>query len=154
MKKSMTVFIALAVLAAGGAAWAADTNILTVQASVAPTCMFVSATSTLGFGVLDPATPVLVNGSTTTQFWCTAGVPVATLSAGNGANWSGTSRQMLGPAATDLIPYSLSLSPDGLPNAGPGSPRTLTINGSILAADYTGATAGNYTDTVSITIIP
>ena len=31
MRKSMTVFIVLAVLAAGGAAWALDTNTLTVN---------------------------------------------------------------------------------------------------------------------------
>lgn len=154
MKKSMAVFLALAVLAAGGAAWASDTNTLTVTASVAGTCKFVSATSTLDFGALDPSNPVLVTGSGTTKFWCTKGVPTATLAAGNGAHWSGTSRRMVGSAPTDLIPYSLTLTPDGLPNAGPGSPRSLAIGGQVLAADYTGATAGNYTDTVSITINP
>jgi len=155
MKKGMAVFIALAMLAAGGAAWAADTNTLTVTASVTGTCKFSSATSTLDFGALDPSNPVLVNGSGTTQFWCTRGVPTATLAAGNGAHWDGvSSRRMVGPAPTDLIPYSLALTPDALPNAGPGSPRTLTISGQVLAANYTGATAGNYSDTVTLTINP
>ncbi len=62
MRKCMVVFIALAVLAAGGAAWA-DTNTLTVTASVKGTCKFSSPTSTLNFGALDPASPVDVSGS-------------------------------------------------------------------------------------------
>jgi spore coat protein U-like protein len=154
MRKSMAVFIALAVLAAGGAAWALDTNTLTVTANVVGTCKFSNTTSTLAFGPLDPSVGGTVNGSNTTQFWCTRGVPAATLVALNGLNWSGTSRRMVGPAPTDLIPYSLTLLPDALPNAGPGSPRTLTISGSIVGTDYTGATAGNYSDTVSVTINP
>lgn len=153
MRKSMTVFIVLAVLAAGGAAWALDTNTLTVTASVAGTCKFSSLTSTLNFGALDPSNPVNVNGAGSTTFWCTKGV-TTTLAALNGLHYSGTSRQMVGPSLTDLIPYSLALAPDGNPNAGPGSPRTLNITGSVLAVDYTGATAGAYADTVSINITP
>jgi len=154
MRKSMTVLMALAVLAAGGAAaWALDTNTLTVTASVTGTCMFQSETSALGFGALDPSNPANANGSTTTQFWCTRGVPTATIVAGNGANYSGTSRQMLGPAG-DVIPYSLSLAQDALTNEGPAFPRTLTISGTVLAADYTGKSAGNYSDTVTLTLTP
>jgi spore coat protein U-like protein len=152
MKKSMVVFIALAVLAAGGAAWAGDSNTLTVQANVTGTCVFSAATSTLNFGALDPSIPVAVNGATTAQFWCTKGVPTATIVANNGANF-GTSRQMLGPAG-DLIPYSLALAQDGLTNQGPVFPRTLTISGTVLAADYTGKGAGNYSDTVTLTLTP
>ena len=154
MRKSLTVFIALAVLVAGGAAWALDTNTLTVTASVTGTCRFQAPkTSTLDFGALDPANPVPVNGSGTTQFWCTKGVTTDAVSAGNGANYSGTSRRMAGPGG-DFIPYSLTLTPDGNPNAGPASPRTLAIAGTVLAADYTGVGAGSYSDTVTLTINP
>ena len=153
MRKSMAVFIALAVLAAGGAAWALDTNTLTVQASVLGTCKFSTATSTLNFGALDPSSPVLVNGSSSTQFWCTKGVTTGAVTATNGTNWSGSSRRMAGPGG-DLIPYSLSITPDGNPNAGPASPRTLGIAGTVLAADYTGVSAGSYSDTVTLTINP
>jgi len=153
MRKNITVFIVLAMLAAGGAAWAADTNTLTVQASVTGTCRFSSGTSTLNFGALDPSTPVLVNGSSTTQFWCTKGVTTGAITATNGTSWSGSSRRMTGPGG-DLIPYSLSLTPDGIPNAGPGTPRTLTISGAVLAADYTGVSAGSYSDTVALNINP
>jgi len=153
MRRSMTVLMALAVLAVGGAAWALDTNTLTVTASVTGTCVFQSETSALNFGALDPSTPADANGSTTTQFWCTRGVTTDAIVANDGSNYSGTSRQMLGPAG-DLIPYSLTLTPDGSSNQGPVSPRTLTIAGTVLAADYTGKSAGNYTDTVTLTLTP
>jgi spore coat protein U-like protein len=154
MKKSMAVFIVLAVLAAGGAAWAVDTNTLTVSASVTGTCKFQAPkTSTLDFGALDPSNPVLVNGSGTTQFWCTKGISTDVITANLGANPSGTTRRMAGPGG-DFIPYSLVLTPIAGVNAGPTLPRTLNITGSVLAADYTGVSTGNYSDTVTLTINP
>jgi spore coat protein U domain-containing protein, fimbrial subunit CupE1/2/3/6 len=154
MRKSMVVCIALALLALGGAAWALDTNTLTVQASVVGTCMFQAPkTSTLDFGPLDPSNAVLVNGSAATQFWCTKGVNTDVITANLGANPSGPTRRMAGPGG-DFIPYSLALAPVAGANAGPGSPRTLNITGSVLAADYTGVSAGNYADTVTLTINP
>jgi spore coat protein U-like protein len=155
MKKSMTVFITLAVLAAGGAAWAADTNTLTVQASVTGTCKFVAATSALNFGALDPAIAVDVNGSTTTQFWCTKGLQtLVTLAADLGLNPAGGTRQMMDSVSTDLIPYSLTLTPDGGTNQGPASPRLLTISGTVLGANFAGKSEGNYSDTVLLTFTP
>jgi spore coat protein U-like protein len=154
MRKSIPVFIALAVLAAGGAAWALDTNTLTVTASVTGTCKFSSAISTLNFGALDPSTPVTVNGSANTQFWCTKGVTTDLITANLGVNPAGSTRQMKDIAGPDLIPYSLTLSPVAGANAGPASPRTLTIAGSVLAADYTSKAAGSYSDTVTLTINP
>lgn len=133
MKKKMTVFIALAVLTLDGAAWALDTNTLTVRASVTRACKFSSATSTL--------------------YWCTKDVTTGPVTATNGGNWSGTSGRIAGPGG-DLIPYTPSLTPDATPNAGPGSPRTLTIDGSVLGADSTGVTAGSYQDSVTLAINP
>ena len=155
MRRGMTILMALAVLAVGGAAaWALDTNTLTVTASVTGTCVFNSGTSTLNFGALDPSNPVPVNGSTTTQFWCTRGVTTDLITADLGANPAGAIRQMRDSVSTDLIPYSLVLTPDGSTNQGPAFPRTLGISGTVLATDYTGKSAGNYTDTVTITLTP
>ncbi|MEK6697086.1 MAG: spore coat protein U domain-containing protein [Candidatus Deferrimicrobiota bacterium] len=154
MRKSISVFIAFAVLAAGGAAWASDTNTLTVQASVLGTCKFSTATSTLDFGALDPSNPVAVNGSTSTRFWCTKGVTTDLITANVGLNPAGAIRQMRDSVSTDLIPYSLTLTPVAGANAGPASPRTLNIAGSVLAADYTSKAAGSYSDTVTLSITP
>lgn len=154
MRKSIVFFIALAVLAAGGAAWG-DTNTLTVTAHVKGTCKFSSSTSTLDFGVLDPANPVLITGSGTTTFWCTKGITTSmTLAADYGVNSAGTTRRMKDNSSLDLIPYSLTLTPDGGTNQGPAFPRTLTISGTVLAVDYSGKTEGDYSDTVVISFTP
>ena len=154
MKKRMVVIIALAVLTAGGAAWAADTNTLTVQASVNGTCMFTgSKTSVLDFGAIDPSAAGPIPASGSTEFWCTKGVTTDAISPGQGANWSGSSRRMAGPGG-DLIPYTLVLAPPGGANAGPLSPRTLNFSGSIVAADYAVVSSGSYSDTVTLTLTP
>ena len=154
MKKLLAITAAVAIVAMAGTAMAADSNTLTVQASVTGTCKFVSGTSTLNFGALDPSVGTDVNGSTTTQFWCTKGVSTDNITAGQGANWSGTKRQMLDTVSGDLIPYTLTLTPDGSANAGPASPRTLTVDGAVLGTDYTAKSAGSYSDTVVLNITP
>lgn len=154
MRKIVAITLTAAIVATAGAAMAAASNTLTVQASVTGTCKFSSGTSTLNFGALDPSVGTNVNGSTTTNFWCTKGVTTDAIAANNGSNWSGTKRQMLDTVSTDLIPYTLTLTPDGSANTGPASPRTLTIGGQVLGTDYTGKTAGSYSDTVTLNITP
>jgi spore coat protein U-like protein len=153
MRKSMVFFIALAVLAAGGAA-GSDQNTLTVQASVLGTCKFSNpnSTSTLSFGALDPSVGTDVSGSTTTNYWCTKGV-TALITPGLGAHSVGTTRQMIDIGSGDLIPYSLTFASSGTP-AGPSSPLTLTITGNVLGTDYISKSAGGYSDTVLITLAP
>lgn len=154
MRKSISVFIALAVLAAGGAAWAADSNTLTVQASVTGTCKFVAPkTSTLDFGALDPANAIAVNGTATPQFWCTKGVTTDAIVASLGSNPVAGVRQLKDTAGTDLIPYTLALATSGT-NLGPGTPRTLTVTGTIAAGSYTAVAASSYSDTVTLTLTP
>jgi hypothetical protein len=154
MKKVVAITLTAAIVAMAGAAMAAGTNTLTVNANVLGTCKFVSGTSTLAFGALDPSIGTDVNGSTTTQFWCTKGVTTDAITAGDGSNFAGGKRQMKDTAGADLIPYTLTLTPDGVANTGPGFPRTLAIAGTVLGTDYTGKTAGNYSDTVVLNILP
>ena len=156
MKKCLTVFLALAVLAAAAPVWAADTNTLTVTATVVGTCKFeVPKTSTLNFGNLDPSVATDVTVFTTTQFWCTKGVVTGPFTSDAGLNPAGGKNQMRDAASGDVIPYTIdSLVPDALTNAGPGTKRTLTITGTVLAADYTTKSAGTYSDTVTLSINP
>ncbi|HBE45380.1 MAG TPA: hypothetical protein DDW17_08065 [Deltaproteobacteria bacterium] len=154
MKRLIVVFMAMVFLAMAGGAMAGGSNTLTVTASVTGTCKFSSGTSTLNFGSLDPSLGTNVNGNTTTQFWCTKGVTTDDITPGNGGHWDGSKRNMLDSVSTDLIPYTLTLTKDGNPNAGPSAPRTLTINGTILGSDYTGKSAGSYSDEVTLTINP
>ncbi len=155
MKALLLLLVAgMAVLLLSTAAMAAGSNTLTVTSSVTGTCKFTSATSTLNFGALDPSVGTAVDGSVTTQFWCTKGT-TQTLAAGNGAHFAAGKRNMLDTGTSgDLIPYTLTLTPDGGTNGGPGSPRTLTIAGQVLGADYTGKTASTYSDSVVIDITP
>ncbi len=54
-----------------GVAFAVDSNTVTATAYVVGTCGFNSATSTLGFGALNPGAGGDANASTSTTFWCT-----------------------------------------------------------------------------------
>jgi hypothetical protein len=154
MKRILAVAIAVGLVAAAGPGMAADSNTLTVQASVRGTCKFSSTTSILGFGTLDPSVGTDVNGSTTVQFWCTKGVTTDSITASNGNNFAGGKRGMMDTVSSEVIPYTLALDPGISPNAGPSSPRTLTITGSVLGADYTAKSAGDYSDSVTLSINP
>ncbi len=155
MKKLMAITLVAASVAMAGSAMAAGSNTLTVQASVTGTCRFNSATSTLDFGALDPAASTNPSATATTQFWCTKGVTTDVISAGNGLHYAGGSRQMEAAGTVkDVIPYSLTLTKDANANTGPGAPRTLTITGGIVNANYINKVADNYSDTVVLNITP
>jgi spore coat protein U-like protein len=56
--------------------------------------------------------------------------------------------------ATEYIPYTLTLSPLTGSGSGKATPITLNISGTITNANYINAAAGNFADTVVITITP
>ena len=154
MKKCLALAMVFGlVLGFAGTVKAGDSNTLTVSAVVSGTCKFSSGSSSLDFGALDPASGSDVTASTTTNFWCTKGVTTDVITPGQGLHWSGSVRQMSEPNG-EVIPYGLVLTPDGNTNQGPTLPRTLTISGTVLGADYLSKRAGNYSDTVTLTIIP
>jgi len=137
-----------------GSVMAGDTNTLTVTATVVGTCKFNSATSSLAFGSLDPSSASDASATGSTTYWCTKGT-VASTTADNGSNYSGTSRRMSNGAATpEYIPYSLTLAGGTQTGAGKGTPLTLGLSGGILNADYINVSAGAYTDTVTLTVTP
>jgi spore coat protein U-like protein len=142
-------------LIAAGAAYAADTSNMTVQAAVVGSCKF-NSTPTLDFGNLDPANATNGSGSSTISFWCTKGAAY-TVAAGNGNNYNvgAATRQMKGPGATDLMPYSLTL-PAAATGTGAGKSTAITfaVTGGVLNADYINATVGSYTDTVQMSVNP
>ena len=155
MKKIGMILTSLAmVFIFAGVSLAAGSNTLTVQANVAGTCKFSSATSLLDFLTLDPSVGSNVTVTATTQFWCTKGVTTDVITANNGVNFSGGSKNMKHATLADLIPYTLTLTPDGAANNGPASPRTLTLSGTVLGVNYAGVSAGTYSDTVTLSINP
>jgi spore coat protein U-like protein len=141
--------------AASLAASAADTQNLSVSATVQALCKFSSAVQTVSFGTLNPSAPVLVNGSgAAVTYKCTKGTAAAGVTAGNGNNFASGSRRMTN--GTDFIPYTLALSGDTQTGLGFGAAGnlSLTVGGTVAGADYQDVSAGNYTDTVLLTITP
>lgn len=155
MKRSIILVIAMAVVLVSSVAMAADTNTLTVTANVVGTCKFNSATSTLAFGALDPSVGTDAAASTTVNFWCTKNASY-TITDDDGMYETGLNANRMRHATivTEFIPYSMSLSPTSGTGSGPSTPITLNISGTVLGTDYINAAAGNYSDTVVISITP
>ncbi|HEX9850535.1 spore coat protein U domain-containing protein [Candidatus Deferrimicrobium sp.] len=149
MRKSMAVFIALAVLAAGGAAWAATTTVA-VSASVVGTCQF-NNTGSIPFGTLNqvtaPQVTPIVNQPT---FWCTKN------SAYTITHDAGLNPVMTGATVgnTDTIPYNFDIGTSSGNGAGKSAPITMTIAASIDAGTYSDVSADTYGHTVTLTINP
>lgn len=155
LPKAIRLAASALLLAAAGAASAADTQNLTVSASVQAVCKFSSAVQTLSFGSLDPSNAVAANGTgAAVTYKCTKGTAATGVTAGNGNNFSGGSRRMTN--GTDFIPYTLTISggtQTGLGFSAAGN-LNLTVAGTVAANSYTDVSAGNYTDTVVLTIAP
>jgi Spore Coat Protein U domain len=149
---------ALTCLAWYGSAGAASSQ-LTVQATVLSrsNCRFDTNSSTLNFGALDPANPLDVTTTTSVPFVCHGSAPVAAFafSLDDGLYRAGPAALRM-RNATDtsaFLPYSLTLSPASgtvLKNV----QQNLTVGGTVRAADYQSARAGNYSDSVVLTILP
>lgn len=135
---------------------------MAVSASVAANCTI--SAGALAFGSVDTLSATAVTGTATVAIACT-----------NGTTWSTTADVGTGPGATfasrrlrtaggDVLNYSLftdagrtivwgdgTSSSSAIPGTGTGTNQNVTIYGRIPAGQ-TGAPAGNYTDTVSVTI--
>jgi spore coat protein U-like protein len=146
---------------------AGDNATVNVLANVVGNCKFTTASATLNFGNLDPAVGSDVTANTSLQFWCTKNATY-TITDNNGSNWSGTNQRMKHASLTEYIPYTFCYSSSGGPGpscasdtasdtgngAGKTSPITLNIWGTVLGSNYIDASAGSYSDTVTMTINP
>ena len=155
MKKLVGLAMIFGLVLSTGVAFAADTNTVTVTANVVGTCRFNSATSTLAFGSLDPGTGGDVNASTSTTFWCTKNASDSIADDG-GLYETGLNANRMRHAAplTEYIPYPFSYNPTTGTGNGRTSPITLNINGTVTFANYQNAAAGDYADTVVLSITP
>jgi len=156
MKKMLGMVMVLGlVLVLGRVAIAADTNTVTVTANVVGTCRFNSGTSTLGFGALDPGIGGDVNASTSVDFWCTKNADYS-VTDNDGLYETGPNANRMRHATTltEYVPYSFSYSPTTGSGNGRTSPITLDISGTVTFANYQNAAAGDYADTVVISITP
>jgi spore coat protein U-like protein len=150
MKRVIVLGAAIALIAMAGVV-AADTTSVTVSATVQGNCQFTSGGS-VSF-TLDPASgsdePGLV---TAPSFWCTKGTSY-TITDDDGVNESGGSHRLKLAGLSEYIPYTFSYTPSGS-GGGKGAPATLDLTSNIANGDYINASAGDYSDTVTLTITP
>lgn len=154
--KSKFLPVAMLTLGLFGASGAfAGTASIPVSASVTGTCQ-INSGNTIAFGTLDQtSTAAATLPATNISFWCTKGTTVGTITLGNGVNYSGSSRRMLGTTNGDYIAYSITAgTPSGTSGLGKTTALTLPISGSIANADFVDVSADTYADTVSVTIAP
>lgn len=150
--------IAAALLTASGVA-SADTQSLAVSATVPAICKFSTASRTLSFDIAANPFAATVSGvlDAAIQYKCSNGTAATSVTRNDGANSiaAGTPR-MRRAATADYIPYTLTFSGDTQTGTGFGSgqEKTLTVTSSIAAADFANATAGTYTDSVTLTLSP
>jgi spore coat protein U-like protein len=162
--------LASAVLAAGfvmsTGAIAGGTTPLTVNAKISGVCKVTTAPGLLDFGTIDPSGGANATATATFVMKCTTGTlsTAATDGAGAGGLHSsgGFKRMQHSVTATAFLPYAIVYAGDtGFAGAGFGgaaATKTVTINGTVLVADYAGALATTgvqvYADTVTITVNP
>ncbi len=120
-------------------------------------CRFNTASVTLDFGALEPTAPTDKSSSTPLDFVCRGSANPATffISMDNGLHDGGTGQKKMRHTAvpSGYIAYGLSLSPASA-TVPRNAPQALTITGTVLSNAYRTAPAGNYSDTVVITIAP
>jgi spore coat protein U-like protein len=139
--------------------------------TAAPNCSFkATGTLSISFGNLDPSLGTTVSAAMTVGTVgadevgnCTPATQTMTLSAGNGLNFSGGSRQLA--SGGNFIPYSLGAAASAWTGSSagpwtqnkPGNNRWVPIpslSAVILGVNYQNAAPGTYTDTVVLTISP
>jgi spore coat protein U-like protein len=136
----------------GSASVMAAQETVTVSATVVGTCKFNSGGS-VDFGSLDPSVGTDVSGTVTQpEFWCTNGASYS-ITDDNGVNNTGPTYRMKHASLAEYIPYTFSYTSSGT-GSGPTSPVSMDIAADVLGSDYTGASAGSYSDTVTLTITP
>lgn len=151
MKKAIVILAATAILfVAGPAAVARDTASVAVNATVVGTCQF-NSNGTIDF-TLNPSSGGNVNGIITQPaFWCTKNASY-TITDDDGLHESGTTHRMINSDG-EYIEYSFAYTATGS-GLGKTIPITMNITSTVVESQYINATAGSYSDTVTLTIAP
>jgi spore coat protein U-like protein len=159
MKRSLGVYTVLILILFINVCKAADTASISVAAVVLSksNCKFNSANATLNFGVLDPSNPVDKTISTTIGFICHGSANPATfyITDNGGLYRTGPSepRMRHSTQLSEYLPYNLSYTPSS-GSVPKNTNQNLTISGTVGGTDYQNAYAGNYSDTLILSINP
>lgn len=120
-------------------------------------CRFSTNAATLAFGNLDPAVPVDVTVSAPIGFRCNGGPPLSVFLVTDddglyeAAPEGNRMRHTVIPGS--FLPYAFSVAPASgtVPR---NTPQILTVTGTVRGADYQAAAAGDYSDSVVVSINP
>lgn len=159
--RSASAALACALCLAAGPASAAGSQALAIGTTIISSgnCRFQTPGPTLlDFGNIDPSSTSNATASVGIPYRCNGGGNVATLtwfvSSDNGLYETGPGllrmRHTVNPAR--FLPYALNLPASG--TVPKNSTNTLTVNGTILVADFANAIAGVYVDSVVLTMTP
>lgn len=153
MKRNILALAIMAGVAIGSQAFAADQGTVNINAQVVGTCKFVTNATIINV-TLDPSVGGPVTGTGSLQFWCTKGASY-TVTDDDGLHESGPNQNRVKHGSlNEYIPYTFSYTPTSGTGNGPQNPITLSVSVTFAEADYVNASAGTYTDTVTITINP
>jgi len=153
------IAVILSIVSTAGVSHAADTHGLSVSATVLSksNCKFNSATATLNFGILNPASTGDATASTSITFVCRGSAALATynITQNYGLYNTGPNANRLRNTTvlTQYLPYTVVLSPFTA-TVPKNATQTLTISGTILATDYQNAYLGSYSDTIVLSLNP
>ena len=153
--------ITLAALLCIVAIWPSDSEAqsLSVGAFVVSSsnCKFrPGSATTLPFGTIDPSTAVTATATAVIIIRCggSAGTAVFALSADDGlfSPSAGAKRMRHGVTLTQYMTYTVNLPASA--SITKGTDFNVTITGSVAVADFQNAIAGNYNDTLALTLLP
>ena len=147
--KKLALVAAVAFASISGFAYA-DTQTVTVTASIAGVCKFTAAIATVAFGAIDPSTTGTKTQGLGFAYRCTKGT-TATLSLG------AITAMTSATTPTDTIPFTVGALPAGAIGTGFGTTSTATnvnVPVTIAQADYQNAKADSYSGSVVVSINP
>jgi len=153
---SAALVLAAATLFAAMPAKAADSLTVTVNATVSGVCKFNSGQTPIvtvqtSGGVIDPSAAGPATGSTPVVYRCTNGTtPIWTIPASATVTCTTS-----GSCGTSTMVATIATSGGGNGSGmGSGQDKTLTVTGSMAAAIYANAQAGDYSGTITVSVAP
>ncbi len=149
--KLIAAACACAALMMSGISQAADSHVITVNATVAGTCKFNSAASTVNM-TLDPTAASVVTQTGSVQYRCTNGTTPA-FALQSGSTSSTTGGNLVNGA--ESIPYTFSsVSGGNGTGMAAGQEKTLSVTVSVNQTAAANVSALTYSDTITIDLTP
>ena len=139
-----------------GASAAAGNLVIGAAVLSKSNCKFANpASETISFGTIDPTLSTPQSQSVSFTFTCkgSAAVAIYDISDNGGQNFAGGNRMRHATTATEYLPYTLTLTPNG-GSAAKNVAQIMTATVTIPVASFQQAIAGAFSDTVIITINP